>query len=81
MFGDKKRKFKEIQLVILKTLKSKQATIYQIAKKTKTDFRTIRHQLILLKVQDYVELIFEINHIRVFAITNKGNNYLKDIEK
>lgn len=81
MFGEKKRKFKEIQLEILIQLSNKEATTYQLAKKTKTDFRTIRHQLILLKGQDYVSLVFELNHIKVFAITKKGLNHIKKLKR
>ncbi len=81
MFGERKRRFSEIQLVILRTLKTKQRTIYQIAKKTKTDFRTVRHQLILLRGQGYIELVFELNHIRVFAITKDGSRYLRELER
>jgi predicted transcriptional regulator len=81
MFGTKKRKFAEIQLEILRSLKKKQCTIYQIAKKNHTDFRTVRHQLILLKGQDYVSLIFELNHIKVFSITKKGEKYIKKLQR
>ncbi len=81
MFGEKKRKFKAIQLVILRKLRTKQRTIYQIAKQTKTDFRTIRHQLILLRGQGYVELAFELAHIKVFAITKQGYKYLRKLER
>ena len=81
MFGEKKRSFKEIQLVILRKLRTKQRTIYHIAKKTKTHFRTIRHQLILLKAQGYVNLVFELNHIKVFAITKQGYKYLRKLER
>ena len=80
MFGEKKRSFKELQLVILRKLRTKK-TIYQIAKQTKTDFRTVRHQLILLRGQGYVNLVFEHNHIRVFAITEQGYKYLRKIER
>ena len=76
-----KRKYNKIQLDILRSLRTKQMTIYQIAKKTKTDFRTIRHQLILLKGLDYVHLAFEHDHIRVFAITNEGYTYLRRLER
>ena len=81
MFGKKKRRFSEIRLVILRELKQKQSTIYQLAKKTKTDFRTIRHQLILLKGQDYASLIFELNHIRVYDITDKGKKYMVKLKR
>lgn len=81
MFGEKKRKFSEIQLVILRSLRAKQKTIYQIAQKAKTDFRTVRHQLILLRGQGYVNLVFEHDHIKVFAITNSGISYLRKLER
>lgn len=81
MFGERKRRFEEIQLVILRAFRSKQKTTYQIAKQTKTDFRTVRHQLILLRGQGYIELVFELNHIRVFAITKDGNKHLKKLER
>jgi len=81
MFGKKKRKFSEIQLFILRNLRTKQRTIYQIAKKIKTDFRTVRHQLILLRGQGYVNLIFELDHIKVFSITKQGYKYLRKLER
>jgi len=81
MFGEKKRTFTEIQLVILRKLRTKQKTVYQIAKQTKTDFRTVRHQLILLRGQGYIDLVFSLNHIKVFAITELGNKYLRKLER
>ena len=81
MFGERKHTFKEIQLLILRKLRTKEKTIYQIAKKTKLDFRTVRHQLILLRGQGYVNLIFEHAHIKVFAITKLGYKYLRKLER
>ena len=81
MFGTKKRKFSEIQLAVLRALRTKQKTIYQVAQKAKTDFRTIRHQLILLRGQGYVNLIFEHDHIKVFSITAEGYKYLRKLER
>jgi len=80
MYGTKKRKFEEIQLDILKSLNKKNNTIYHIAKKIKTDFRTVRHQLILLRGQGYCDLVFELEHIKVFGITKLGKKYLRKLE-
>ncbi len=77
MFGRKKRKFSEIQLSILKRLRRGKKTIYQLSKETRTHFRTIRHQLVLLRGHGYVDLAFELDHIKIFAINNKGEEYLK----
>ena len=77
----KKRRFTDIQLLILRVLRTKQKTIYQIAKKLATDFRTVRHQLILLRGQGYIGLVFEHDHIKVFAITSQGYKYLRKLER
>lgn len=81
MFGEKKRTYKGIQLVILRKLRTKQKTIYQIAKQSKTHFRTIRHQLALLTDLRYVELIFQLDHIKVVAITKQGYKHLRKLER
>jgi len=79
MFGEKKRKFEEIQLGILRSLRTKKHTTYQISKKTRTHFRTVKHQLILLRGQGYVDLVFELDHIKVFAITKQGYKYMRKL--
>ncbi|MBR9683318.1 hypothetical protein GOV03_02145 [Candidatus Woesearchaeota archaeon] len=81
MFGDRKRTFKELQFIILKTLKKGDSTTHKIAKKTSLHFHTVQHQLILLKGQDYVVLAFEHNRFRLFSITDKGKKYLKELTK
>ena len=81
MFGTKKRTFKELQLLILRTLSKKNATIYQIAKKNKLHFHVVQHQLILLKGQDLVSLAFEHGKFRLFSITDQGRKYLKKLKR
>ena len=81
MFGERKRTFKELQVLILKTLKKDKATIYGIAQATKLHFHVIEHQLILLRGQDYVSLDFEHKRFRLFAITEKGISYLRKLTR
>ena len=81
MFGTRKRTFRELQILILKTLKNNKLTIYEIAKKASLHFHVVQHQLILLKGQDYVSLDFEHKRFRLYAITKKGVNYLRKITR
>jgi len=81
MFGNKKRTFKELQILILNALKKRNYTIYEIAKKTSLHFHVVQRQLILLKGQDYVTLTFEHKRFRLFAITEKGLKYLRKITR
>ena len=78
MYGEKKRTFNELQSIILEALKKRNQTIYEIAKKTSLHFNVVQHQLILLRGQDYVALVFEYNRFKLFAITEKG---MKLVEK
>ena len=79
MFGKKKRPFKELQKLILRTLRTKKLTKRQIADKIKADWRTIDHQIILLKGQDYVSLLFQHHRMKVYEITKDGLRYLKKL--
>ena len=81
MFGTKKRTFKELQVIILKALKQENLTIYQISKQTKLHFHVVKHQLILLKGQDYAEVVFEHGKFKLFSITKEGKKYLRKISK
>jgi len=81
MFGTRKRTYREIQSLILKTLKKERHTVYEIAKETSLHFHVVNHQLILLKGQDYVNLDFEHKSFRLFAITEKGLKYLRKITR
>jgi len=77
MFGDKKRTFRELQMIILETLKERDSTIYEISKKTSLHFHVVRRQLILLRGQDYVAIGFEHKRFKLFSITEKGKKYLR----
>ena len=81
LFGNKKRTFKELQRIILKTLKHEDSTIYHIAKKNSLHFHVVQRQMILLKGQDYVTLAFEHKKFRLFSITEKGKKYLRKLMK
>lgn len=81
MFGTRKRTYRELHIAILKALKDDKHTIYEIAKKASLHFYVVQHQLILLKGQDYVSLVFEHNKFRLFAITEKGIRYLRKITR
>jgi len=79
LFGTEKRTFVELQLIILKTLREGDSTIYNIAKKNSLHFHTVQHQLILLRGQDHVKLAFEHKKFRLFSITKKGKDYLRKL--
>ena len=78
MFGENKRTFGELQLIIMRALKDRKATPYEIARRTSLHFSVVEHQLILLKGQDYAALVFEHGRFKLFAITEKGKEYLKN---
>ena len=78
MFGSKKRTFKSLQTIILKTLQNEKHTPYEIAKKTSLHFNVVQNQLILLKGHDYVN---EHKHFKLFTITEKGLKYLSKESK
>tara|TARA_Y100000310_G_scaffold278082_1_gene296308 strand:+ start:430 stop:768 length:339 start_codon:yes stop_codon:yes gene_type:complete len=81
MFGDRKRTYRELQLIILKTLKKGNFTIYELAKRAKLHFNVVQHQLILLKGQDYVDLVFEHKKFRLFGMSEKGKKYLRKLTR
>lgn len=81
MFGNRKRTYKELQILILKALKKEKSTIYNITKKISLHFNVVNHQLILLKGQDYVALDFEYKRFKLFAITEKGCKYLRKLTR
>ena len=72
MFGEKKRTFKELQKLILSTLKDDKLTINQISKKAKIRWEVVAHQLILLKGKGYVGEFFVHVRFKIFSITEEG---------
>lgn len=81
MFGERKRNYRELQIIILKALKKDNLTIYELAKRTKLHFNVVQHQLILLKGQDYASLVFEHRKFRLFGITPKGAEHLRKVTR
>lgn len=81
MFGDRKRTYIELQILILKTLKKENLTIYELAKRASLHFHVVQHQLIILKGQDYVTLAFKHKRFKLFAITEQGLKYLRKITR
>ena len=81
MFGERKRTYKELQKLILASLRTKKLTKNQISKKTKIRWEVISRQLILLKGQDYVEVFFAHETMKIFTITKEGLNYLRKLSK
>lgn len=67
-----KRTNRELQTLILKSLKLEQLTINEISDKTGIYWPNTRHQLILLKGEDYVKEVFRHRRFRLFAITDLG---------
>lgn len=80
MFGEKKRTFKELQLIILNSLKSNKLTVYEIAKKNSLHFNVVKHQLILLKGQDYVKIAYQHGRFKLFEITKEGLRFLRKLK-
>ena len=81
MFGDRKRTFKELQKLILKTLKKDRLTPNQIAKKAKIRWEVVSHQLVLLKGLGCIEDLLTHPRFRIISITDDGKIYLKELEK
>lgn len=81
MFGDRKRTYRELQILILKALKKEDLTVYELSKKTSLHFHVVKHQLILLKGQDYTEVAFKHKRFKLFAITEQGLKYLRKITR
>jgi len=79
MYGTKKRTFKELQKIILDTLKDNDHTIYEIVKKTTLHHHTIQNQMIILKGQDLVSIKVAHNRFKLFTITEEGHKYRKKI--
>jgi predicted transcriptional regulator len=75
--GQGKRKFKVLQKLILKSLRSRPLTINEISEKSNINWNSTSHQLILLKGQDYVKEIFSHKRLRLFEITDKGKQLVK----
>ena len=77
MTGAGKRRFKDLQRLILRSLNKGTKTINEISENAKINWNSTSHQLILLKGQDYVNEIFSHKRLRVFEITDKGRRLLK----
>jgi predicted ArsR family transcriptional regulator len=81
MFGERKRTYLELQILILKSLKKGNLTVYELAKRTKLHFNVVKHQLILLKGQDFVEVCFKHNQFKLFGLLKDGEKYLRKITR
>jgi predicted transcriptional regulator len=81
MFGEGKRTFKELQLLILKAIKTKKLTKNQISRKMNIRWEVVDHQLILLKGQDYAKIFFEHEKMKIYTITKLGLKYLKKMTR
>lgn len=81
MFGEKKRTYNELQKLILTALRIKKLTKNQIAEKTGIRWEVVDRQLILLKGQDYVELFFAHEKMKIFSITKEGLRYLRKLTR
>lgn len=81
MYGNRKRTYKELQLIILKSLNKGKKTIYDISKENKLHFHVVERQLVLLKGNDYVTLSFEHKRFKLYELTLKGSKYLRKLRK
>ena len=75
--GTGKRRFKELQFLILKSLKNNPLTINEISERSGVNWNSTSHQLILLKGHEYVKEIFRHKRLRLFEITDEGERVLK----
>jgi predicted transcriptional regulator len=74
--GTGKRRFKELQKLILKSLKNKPHTINEISSLSGINWNSTSNQLVLLKGNEYVKEIFSHKRLRIFEITEKGRKTL-----
>lgn len=81
MFGTRKRAYKELQILILRALKRKKSTVYEIAKRKSLHFHVVRHQLAILLKGGYVAVNFEYKRFRLFAIIEDGLKYLRGLSR
>ena len=81
MFGEKKRKYSELQKLILIALRTKKLTKNQISKKTGIRWEVVDRQLVLLKGRDYVEIFFAHETMKIFTITKEGLKYLRKLTR
>ena len=81
MFGEKKRKYSELQKLILIALRTKKLTKNQISKKTGIRWEVVDRQLVLLKGRDYVEIFFAHESMKIFTITKEGLKYLRKLTR
>jgi predicted transcriptional regulator len=77
MTGKGKRRFKDLQRLILRTLAKSTKTINEISESAKINWNSTSRQLILLKGHELVREIFSHKRLRVFEITDKGRRVLK----
>ena len=78
MTGKGKRKFIQLQKLILKSLKNQNLTINEISAKSKVNWNSTAHQLILLKGHEYVKEVFRHKRLRIFEITERGKSFLNE---
>ncbi|MBD3163852.1 hypothetical protein GF323_01520 [Candidatus Woesearchaeota archaeon] len=76
MAGKNKRKFGELQKLILKSLRKGPLTINEISSKSGINWNSTNHQLVLLKGNDYAKEIFRHKRLRLFRITERGKKVI-----
>ncbi|MBR9699880.1 hypothetical protein GOV09_05470 [Candidatus Woesearchaeota archaeon] len=76
MAGTGKRTFKQLQKLILRSLKARPLTINEISSKSRVNWNSTAKQLILLKGHELVKEIISHRRLRVFELTKKGRKLL-----
>ena len=77
-----KRTFKAIRTSIMSALSHGQQTINQVAAKTGINWRTVELHLNYLSGRGLTKEIFSSQYVRIFILTEKGKEALKDeVEK
>lgn len=77
MTGTGKRKFIELQRLILKSLKKRRLSINEISESARINWNSTSRQLVLLKGMDFVREVFSHQRLRVFELTEKGKREMR----
>jgi len=72
-----KRRFRDIRVLILKSLYSERKTVNQISSETKINWKTVDNHLIYLIGKGLVEIVFSSPYVKIFELTETGKDYME----
>jgi len=76
--NQEKRTYPEIRIKLLKTLSKGQQSLNELSKNSGINWRTCNNHLTFLMGSELAEEIFSSKYVRIFKITEKGINELKN---